>query len=449
MNLRGFFYGGVVILVIGIAARQITLVSVGLLAVLLFGAAWLWQRFCLTGVEYTRRFSEDHVFWGETVDLTISLVNRKLLPLSWIETDEEYSDKLVFVDRETDAVSGVGLIGLEHATSLRWFERVTWHYQVRCPNRGLFLFEQVSLRSGDIFGLHTRSEDRPLRGRLFVYPRLVPLPELGLPARYPFGEVRSTRQLLEDPTRSAGVRDYRPGDPYKRIHWPATAHRADLQVRVFEQTTTQVLAVFLNIETFLYYWEGIEPERAEWAISVAASLARYADEQRYSFGLYSNASVTESGEAVRILPGRSPHQLIRILESLARLTVLPVQGFVELLRVEGTRLPWGSTLVVVTPIIPDFLEVALLRLKERGHKVVLCALTPKPPPTLPGILTYHLPLPPASRRAAVPPPAAPGNGARPAEAPPERLTVEPLDLGPVGKARTLIRPTSGGIDPPR
>jgi uncharacterized protein (DUF58 family) len=215
-------------------------------------------------------------------------------------------------------------------------------------------------------------------------------------------------------------------------------------VRVFEQTTTQVLAIFLNIETFLYYWEGIEPERAEWAISVAASLARYADEQRYSFGLYSNASVTESGEAVRILPGRSPHQLIRILESLARLTVLPVQGFVELLRAEGTRLPWGSTLVVVTPIVPDFLEVALLRLKERGHKVVLCALTPRPPPSLPGIVTYHLPLPPAAPRRATPPPdEPPANEAPLMETPLDRLTVEPLDLGPVGKARTLIVPAPG------
>jgi hypothetical protein len=45
----------------------------------------------------------------------------------------------------------------------------------------------------------------------------------------------------------------------------------------------------------------------------------------------------------------------------------------------------------------------LVRLKERGHKVVLCALTPKPPAPISGIITYHLPLPKAAPRPAPPP----------------------------------------------
>src|SRR5690349_11407507 len=134
MNLRSFFYGALAILIVGIAARQITLVSVGLLAALLLGAAWIWQRFCLTGVSYARRFSEDHVFWGETVDLMITLVNRKPLPLSWIETEELLSDKLEFVEGGVSVTSGVGQQSLEQATSLRWFERVTWHYHVLCEH---------------------------------------------------------------------------------------------------------------------------------------------------------------------------------------------------------------------------------------------------------------------------------------------------------------------------
>jgi uncharacterized protein (DUF58 family) len=403
MNPRGFFTIAAAVFVVGIISRQITLITVGLLAMLILGAAWAWQRWCLRGVEYTRHLSEDHIFWGETTELMISLVNRKLLPLSWIETDEEFSAKLEFVGYDLEAVNAIGKVGLGHTTSLRWFERVNWRYQVHCEQRGLYLFDTVSLRSGDIFGLYTRHEERTIPGHLFVYPRMVTLPELGMPARYPFGDVRSPNTLLDDPVRSAGVRDYRPEDPFKRIHWKATARRQELQVRVFEKTTTQTLAIFMNIETFLYYWEGIEPERAEWAITVAASLARYGDAQRYSVGLYTNAAVLESGEAIRILPGRNPHQLVRILEALARLLTLPVQGFHELLQAESGRLPWGSTIVVVTPIVPEHMVATLVRLKERGHKVVLCALTPKPPAPISGIITYHLPLPKAAPRPAPPP----------------------------------------------
>ncbi len=112
----------------------------------------------------------------------------------------------------------------------------------------------------------------------------------------------------------------------------------------------------------------------------------------------------ESGEAIRILPGRSPFQLVRILEALARLLTLPVQGFHELLQAESGPLPWGSTIVVVTPIVPEHMIATLVRLKERGHKVVLCALPPRPPAPIPGIITYHLPLPKAPARPAAPPP---------------------------------------------
>lgn len=403
MNPRGFFTIAVAVFVVGVLTRQITLLTVGLLAMLILGAAWAWQQFCLTGVEYTRRLGEDHIFWGETTELTISLVNRKLLPLSWIETDEEFSANLEFLEYELEAVSAIGKVGLGHTTSLRWFERVNWRYQLRCEHRGLYLFDTVELRSGDIFGLYARHEARSIPGQLLVYPRMYPLPELGMPARFPFGDVRAQNVLLDDPVRSAGVRDYRPEDPFKHVHWKATARRQELQVRVFEKTTTQTLAIFMNIETFRYYWEGLEPDRAEWAISVAASLARYADEQRYSTGLYTNAGVMESGEAIRILPGRNPYQLVRILAALARLLILPVQGFHELLVAESGRLPWGSTIVVVTPIVPDYVLATLVRLKERGHKIVLCALTPKPPEPINGIIMYHLPLPKTDAAPAPPP----------------------------------------------
>ena len=43
---------------------------------------------------------------------------------------------------------------------------------------------------------------------------------------------------LEDPIRIAGARDYRPGDPLKRMHWKATARTGELQVRLVDPSTT-------------------------------------------------------------------------------------------------------------------------------------------------------------------------------------------------------------------
>jgi hypothetical protein len=58
---------------------------------------------------------------------------------------------------------------------------------------------------------------------------------------------------------------------------------------------------------------------------------------------------------------------------------------------ESPALPWGATLVVVTPILTDELVAALDQLRAAGRQIVLVSLAHEPPPNLAGILAYHLP----------------------------------------------------------
>jgi hypothetical protein len=59
--------------------------------------------------------------------------------------------------------------------------------------------------------------------------------------------------------------------------------------------------------------------------------------------------------------------------------------------------------IVITPVLTDAVRGALLRLRDRGMRVVVCALTDAPPEPLPGLLLYHLP-PPADAPYLRPPP---------------------------------------------
>ncbi len=392
---RSYLYIVAAVLGAGVLSQQPALVTLGILGGLTLAIAWGWQRACLTGVRYERRFHEDHVFWGETVACDVTLTNFKLLPLSWLETDDIFPKALPFVGHEPELTSLPRAVILGHTTALRWFERIRWHYTVRAAARGLYRFGPVTLRSGDIFGLFTREEEVPAAARLYVYPKMLDLPVLGLPPRHPFGDIRAQRQLLEDPMRTAGVREYRPEDPFKRVHWKATARTQQLQVRVYDQTTTHTLMLFLNIESYIHIYEGIDARRVEWAVVVAASLARYAESQHWSFGLISNAPAADGGESIRIAPSHSPEQLTRLLEGLARVIIYPIRGFSEILRTETQNLPHGSTVVAICPVLPEVTRGALLRLRERGLRVVVCALTDAPPEPLPGLLLYHLP-PPAN-----------------------------------------------------
>jgi uncharacterized protein (DUF58 family) len=163
----------------------------------------------------------------------------------------------------------------------------------------------------------------------------------------------------------------------------------------------------LNVATFPRPWEGILPELFERAIVVAASLAAHAVESRYSVGLVSNGAVPRSDQPIRVMPGRSPDQLTRILELLAAITGYVTMPMGRFLLRASPALPWGATLVIVTPVVTEELLAAILQLRLAGRHMVLVSLAQDAPPDLYGVVTHHLPdadWPPAAARDPVTPP---------------------------------------------
>jgi len=381
----------VVVALIGYFLQQDSLVLIAAMILTIAPIGWLWNRLALRGVSYERYFSERRAFPGETIGLTIQVTNRKLLPVSWLQVQDEFPLSLPFVDHELapSSLPNTGL--LTHVFSLRWFDRVSRYYQIRCTQRGFFAVGPAHLSSGDLFGLFRSQRELSHRDWLIVYPRLYTLSALGLPAKEPFGEIRSSKRLFEDPGRTVGVRDHQPEDGFRRIHWKATARHQRLQTRVYEPTTSVNLILFLNVVTLPQPWHGVHVELLERLISVVASVAVYGIEHRYTVGLVANGCLPRSDQPLRILPSRSPDQLTRIMEALAMVTTFPTASIEHLLITESPRLPWGATLVIITGVVSEELRAALVQLREVGRQLALIALTDEPPEPLPGVLIYHLP----------------------------------------------------------
>jgi uncharacterized protein (DUF58 family) len=281
---------------------------------------------------------------------------------------------------------------LSTAFSLRWYERVSRRYRLDCPRRGFYRFGPAHLKSGDIFGLFSQEGWQQEVDWLIVYPKVVPIAQLGLLSKEPFGETKARQRIFEDPMRTVGVREHQPEDSFRHIHWKATARQQRLQARVYEPTTSFNLIIFLNVATFPKHWQGTDPVLLERAISVAASIASYSAGQRYTVGVMANGSVPHSDQPIKVLPSRDPKQLARILEALAAVTGFATSSIENLLLVESPKLPWGATLVVVTGVVSEELVVTLLRLRDVGRRLVLVSLDQKPPDQeLEGILCYHIP----------------------------------------------------------
>lgn len=405
LSRRPWYLIGIVLIGLSLLFRQPLLIVAGLLVIALGGVPELWYRFCLTGVTVHRRFSTRRAEIGDEVILMLAVENGKLLPLPRLDIEDEVPEEGLAIRGATleTSVKPLRMI-LVHTLSLWLFQRVTRRYHMRCLARGAYAFGPLRLKSGDPFGLLTRERQEDATERLLVYPLVVPVERLGLPARAPVGERPALRRLLEDPLRTAGVRGYVPGDEPRRIHWKATARTGSLQSKIFEPTTHHTLVLFVDVRTYENPVLGYDPAQLELAICAAASVAHWALEQGYAVGLYANGILAEGDEApvvertsarqegavedrdvalrrairqaqlhLRLAPSTEPHQLMRIQEGLARLIPYYAASITEILAAEETHLPFGSTVVYIgaaTALGAEGMEL-LRHLRSRGHAVTL------------------------------------------------------------------------------
>ena len=372
-----------------------------ILALIAFGIALVgvltrvWWDNCFRGFTYTRHVSQERAFYGDTVEVDMIATNAKPLPLTRLEVADQVSSNVEIANRELERSEQAHNKTLRSMFSLGMYERVQYTYRVPCRSRGWHRFGPAIAAASDPLGLTARREEIGGTIRFLVYPRMVPMNELIVPPRQPFGDFKPRQSVVEDPMRMAGVREYVAGDSPKRIHWRATARTGVMQTRVYEPSASPVAAIFLDTITFSYLWEGQNSALLELAVTTAASLASQLIEGRHQVGLYANAPIPTRSRTVRVPPGRRPGQLTRILEDLA--TLVPAFGDrIERMVVEELpRLPWGSTIVIVTCRVTEGLQRSLIRLVRNSgtQRFVIVAIGVQPtllPELRRRIPVYHL-----------------------------------------------------------
>ena len=327
----------------------------------------LWSRYSLRRVGCGRTVSEDRVFAGETIELKVRLVNRKILPLPWVQLSHMVPGQLEIQDATPESGQSDDWRIMGYSSSLFWYSAVSWRHTLLCRKRGYYPLGNLTVTSGDIFGLYPRSNIYPSDDTIIVYPRIFPIEQFGLPSINPLGETQAKRRIFEDQTRPIGVREYTPHDSPRYIHWKASARHQNLQVKVFEPTTTLKIALFLAVESF---HSGAEADFA-LGVSAAASLANYVIQKRSQVGLFANTRSPFFNEPIQMAPAGGNAQMVGILEALARVTPQPKGTFAEFFQDVYGALPWGTTCVfIIDEPLPAF-PALLSGLKEGGFKSVV------------------------------------------------------------------------------
>ena len=378
-----------IVTVIGLFMAEGLVVAIGVMGLVAAAISMGWNRIALEELSYDMEVAHQRVEVGDTVPITVSLVNKKPVPLAWVKVEDEFPNAVKVMGGDIVQNSNTKIQSLRHLTSMGWYERIRWEYEVKCTKRGHYRMGPATLESGDPFGFVRTQKRQHHYSNILVLPKVVPLIDLGLPAVRPLGEVRGGDRIYEDVTRPAGLRDYQKGDALTRIDWKATARNQKLLVRTFDPSSTVNVIIAVAVDTTEPFWRLDAPDELERVITVAASVADHVAELDYTFGVFANDMAVKVRRSMKVPPSQGRDQLGEVMSALATTPPMASGPMSRHLAEHGPRFPFGTTIVLCTALIDDEMVATLDDLDRGGAKIVVMYVGKAEPPEMPPRVKIH------------------------------------------------------------
>lgn len=347
-----------------------------LLIFLLILTSFSWSLMALRGIQILRRTRSLRTSVGRVFDEHFDVINTSRWACLWLEIQDH---------SPIPQKSGSRLL-----TSIGGKRQRSYTARTRITKRGAYPLGPTIFSSGDLFGLFTSNRLIQSKDNLVALPLTVDIQYFPSPSGLLPGGREIHQKTLDVTPHATGVREYIPGDPMKRIHWPSSAKRDHFMVKVYELDPEAEIWFFLDSlgsvqfsridveseihEDDLFHYRRpqikLPDDTYEYSISVTASLAKYFLRQKKVVGLVS------SGKKLTVIPAeRGERQIGKILETLSFLKAdgdLPLVSCVDM---QTKYLPIGSSVIVVTPSISINLLIAIEDLTRRKlHPMVLLIL---------------------------------------------------------------------------
>lgn len=345
------------------------------LGLLLLGGAWLWTSWLARSLRFSRRADFLRASVGDIFVERYEISNRSFLPGLWVEVANEM---------QLPMATGSRLLTQLHPHEKQSYVARTW-----LTRRGGFPLGPTQLTVSDPLGLFRLRRRFPAEKTLVILPMVFPIASFLMPSSYlPGGQV-IRRKAMDITPHAAGVREYLPGDPMKRIHWPTSVRRGSLMVKEFEQDPQAEVWIFLDAqqrvhvrkrfaapeippESLLFVRRPkltLPPDTLEYSICIAASLTHYFITQKRAVGL-----VTEDRAYTMISADRSRRQENKIMETLAFLEGKGKLSIAALLSMQARQLSKGSSIILITATVDPELSLIADDLQRRDLQPLVVLL---------------------------------------------------------------------------
>lgn len=355
---RSFLNAAVPLLaLVAVVSRSSAMAGLALAFASMLALAWRSARSRLLGLT-VRREIYPSAFEDDAVAVDLVLENRSARAATLLEITDVFGAGMA----ERQALLEAGPLPRARRRRLR--------YRTFCSRRwGIYGVGPLSLAASDPLGLF-HAERRFAQLEAFsVFPRVYDVAGLErLGARPSLTPQEATAGRPGQSALYLGVRDYRPGDDLRRIHWPATARRGALIVKEYEIDLTPYFTLFLDLERGNRAGTGTK-STLEYVVRTAASLlwsaARRGDVAQV-FG--------EGAAPLFIPPGRGELHLAHCLHELIRVRQEGATPLLELVERHRAHLPEGSTAALLgatTGVDLAALAALLETLRARGVRALL------------------------------------------------------------------------------
>ena len=294
--LAAFFLFSVYSLLRG---RELLFMAIVLALLPVFGIAFSWLS--LTGVRVSREFPA-RIYEGQSAKVNLLVRNLSFLPKFFLELADSFGSSPARTSRV-------------FTPSLQPKQNTLVAYAVRPEKRGLYPLGPLTLFASDPVGVVTLHRRLPLSGQILVYPTFPKIPRLSATGPEKVGATLASVSSASGASLDFhNIRDYLPGDEYRRIHWKTTARTGSLKIVETEQPSLN------HASAVLYFPPGSNPGAGkhaplEYAIKLAAGLAWCAVEAGTTFTFL---APPQEG-LPPLLTVNTRRQFMQLLEILARI----------------------------------------------------------------------------------------------------------------------------------
>ena len=336
----------------------------------LFGAlilfSYIWARLAVRGIVVRRATFNRRTQVGKTFREQFIVRNTSIIPKLWLEI----RDHSTLPNHKASNV----------VASIRPRASAEWRIDTPCVQRGDYRLGPVSIIAGDPFGFFLLPREVDYTKRVVVYPETFPISSFATPKAMLSGGAPERQKSHNVTTNAAGVREYVRGDSINRIHWRSTARRGKLIVKEFEIDPLENLWALVDfsqnslvVDISQNGGNDLYPNSTEeYVVKTAASIVQHFIERERSIGFTAYLPHREF-----LQTERGNRQLTRILELLAVARSRSEKSLADILALELSHIPRGTTIIAITSTIDESWIRQAQLLPQRGYRTMCVYIKPE------------------------------------------------------------------------